>query len=493
MPLFNIRQYACWTFEAGIDVCVDIIFHAGTILLVMKKDIEDRKETIKETPKENKLGVMPVGKLLASMSIPTMFSMLIQALYNIVDSIFVSRLSEKALTAVSLAFPMQNLLIAFAVGISVGICSVVSRRLGEKREDEAFKAAETGYAILLICTVAFMLIGVFFSKPFFKIYTNDPELIQMGTSYLRICLIVSLGCFLGVFNEKILQATGDTIHPMIIQLCGAIFNIVFDPILIFGYFGFPAMGIEGAAYATVAGQFVSMFVGIFYAKRNQYVNIKFLRFSIDRKAAKDILQVGLPSVVMQGIGTIMTSLMNAILITYEIVATTVFGVYFKLQSFVFMPVFGLNSGLMPILAYNYGAKNRERMMKALRLGMIVAFAIMVLGMLAFMLIPDALLGLFEASPRMLEVGEVALRRIALSFPLAAFTIILGALFQAMGDGYISMITSLTRQIGILIPSAWLLGKLFGLDAIWFSFIIAEVVVIVLSVMFFGKEKKKLEF
>jgi len=446
-----------------------------------------------EQVKENKLGVMPVGKLLASMSIPTMFSMLIQALYNIVDSIFVSRLSEKALTAVSLAFPMQNLLSAFAVGISIGICSVVSRRLGEKREKDAFKAAETGYAILLICTLAFMIIGVVFSRPFFKLYTNDEELIQLGTNYLSICLVVSLGCFIGVFNEKILQSTGDTIHPMIIQLCGAIFNIIFDPILIFGYFGFPAMGIKGAAYATVAGQFVSMFIGAFYAKKNQYVNINFFKLKMDKNSVKDILQVGIPSVVMQGIGTVMTSLMNAILIAYDIVATTVFGVYFKLQSFVFMPVFGLNSGLMPILAYNYGAKNKDRMMRALKLGVLVAFGIMVLGMLAFMFIPDSLLGLFDASPRMLEIGEIALRRISLSFPLAAFAIVIGALFQAMGDGYISMITSVTRQIGILIPSAWLLGKLFGLNAIWFSFIIAEIVVITMNLFFFKAEQKKLEF
>ncbi len=449
-------------------------------------------EQVKEI-KENKLGVMPVGKLLASMSIPTMFSMLIQALYNIVDSIFVSRLSEKALTAVSLAYPMQNLLIAFAVGLSVGICSVVSRRLGEKRELEAFKAAETGYSILLICTVLFMIIGAVFSEAFFRIYTQDEELIQLGTTYLRICLIISLGCFIGVFNEKILQSTGDTIHPMIIQLCGAIFNIIFDPILIFGYFGFPAMGIAGAAYATVGGQLLSMFIGIYFVRKNQYVNIKFFKMAIDKQSTKDILQVGLPSVVMQGIGTVMTSLMNAILITYDIVATTVFGVYFKLQSFVFMPVFGLNSGLMPILAYNYGAKNKERMMKALRLGMTVAFIIMLAGMIVFILIPDVLLGLFEASPKMLEIGEVALRRISYSFPLAAFIIVIGALFQAMGDGYISMITSITRQIGVLIPAAWILGKLFGLDAIWFCFIIAELFVLILNIIFFGKEKKKLEF
>ncbi len=448
---------------------------------------------MENTIKENKLGVMPIGKLLASMSIPTMFSMLIQALYNIVDSIFVSQYSEKALTAVSLAFPMQNLMSAFAVGISVGICSVISRRLGEGDEDSALKAAETGYTILLICTVAFMIIGAVFSEPFFRLYTEDEELISLATHYLRICLIVSVGCFLGVYSEKVLQSTGDTIHPMIIQLAGAIFNIIFDPIMIFGYFGCPAMGIDGAAYATVLGQILSMFVGAFYIKRNQYVKIKYLRIKFDKIACKDILQVGIPAAIMQGIGTVMTSLMNGILIAYDITATTVFGVYFKLQSFVFMPVFGLNSGLMPILAYNYGAKNKERMLKALKLGISVAFVIMVIGALAFSLIPDVLLGLFNASDNMLKIGEIALRRISYSFPIAAFIITLGALYQAIGDGYLSMITSIVRQIVILVPAAWILGKLFGLDAIWFSFIIAEALAMVMNIFFFKKESKKFNF
>jgi putative MATE family efflux protein len=448
---------------------------------------------MENTIKENKLGVMPIGKLLASMSIPTMFSMLIQALYNIVDSIFVSQYSEKALTAVSLAYPMQNLMSAFAVGISVGICSVISRRLGEKDNEAAIRAADTGYTILLICIVAFMLIGAVFSEPFFRLYTEDEELIYMGTHYLKICLIVSVGCFLGIYSEKVLQSTGDTIHPMIIQLSGAIFNIIFDPIMIFGYFGCPAMGIDGAAYATVLGQILSMFVGAFYLKRNQYVKVKYFRIRFDKTACKDILQVGLPSVVMQGIGTVMTSLMNGILIAYDVIATTVFGVYFKLQSFIFMPVFGLNSGLMPILAYNYGAKNRERMMKALKLGLSVAFLIMVLGALAFILIPDVLLGLFNASENLLKIGEIALRRISYSFPIAAFIIVIGSLFQAMGDGYLSMITSIVRQIAILVPSAWILGKLFGLDAIWFSFIIAEVLAGVMNIFFVKKEMKKINF
>ncbi len=448
---------------------------------------------MENTIKENKLGVMPIGKLLASMSIPTMFSMLIQALYNIVDSIFVSQYSEKALTAVSLAFPMQNLMSAFAVGLSVGICSVISRKLGEKKEKAALKAAETGYTILLVCTVAFMIIGALFSEPFFRLYTEDEELVYLGTHYLRICLVVSVGCFLGVYSEKVLQSTGDTIHPMIIQLSGAIFNIIFDPIMIFGYFGFPAMGIDGAAWATVGGQILAMFIGAIYVKRNQYVKIKYTRIKYNKNAAKDILQVGIPTVIMQGIGTVMTSLMNGILIAYDVIATTVFGVYFKLQSFVFMPVFGLNSGLMPILAYNYGAKNKQRMMKALRLGLCVAFIIMVLGMLAFILIPDTLLGLFQASENMLKIGEIALRRISYSFPIAAFIIVMGSLYQAMGDGYLSMITSIVRQIVILLPCAWVLGKLFGLDAIWFAFIIAEVLAMIMNLFFFKKEQKKLNF
>ncbi len=452
------------------------------------------EETRTERPRENKMGTMPVGKLLVVMSVPTMFSMLIQALYNIVDSIFVSRYSEKALTAVSLAFPLQNLMFAFAIGLSIGMCSVVSRRLGEKREDEAKRAAETGYTIELIFMVFFMLVGAFVSKPFARIYAKgDEELLRYTTTYLRICLMISIGVFVSIYSEKALQATGDTFHPMIIQASGAIFNIIFDPILIFGYLGFPRLGIAGAAYATVAGQIFSMILGIFYMKRNSYVNIKLLKPRIHKDSSKDILEVGLPSIIMQGIGTIMISLMNGILIAYNVLATTVFGIYFKLQSFVFMPVFGMNSGMMPILGYNYGAKNRARMMKTLKLGLTFAFSYMTLGALVFMFFPDALLSLFNASDALKAIGEVALRRIALTFPLAAISIMLGSLFQAMGDGYLSMIQSIIRQLGFLIPSAWLLGRLFGLDAVWFSFMIAEVFALILTLFFFNKEKKKLNF
>ena len=452
--------------------------------------MDEERETIRV---ENKLGIMPVGKLLAVMSVPTMFSMLIQALYNIVDSIFVSHFSEKALTAVSLAFPMQMLMFSFAIGTSVGICSVISRRLGERRFDEAQKAAQSGYTLELILMVAFVLIGAFLSRPFFKLYTDDEELVQMSTTYIQICMMLSVGSFMNVYCEKALQSTGDTIHPMIIQASGAIFNVIFDPILIFGYLGFPAMGIAGAAIATVAGQIFAMVLGIIFLKRNKSLNVKLLRPRLDGPSVKDIVKVGLPAVIMQGIGTIMTSLMNAILITFDVLATTVFGVYFKLQSFVFMPIFGMNSGLMPILGYNYGAKNRPRMMKALKLGVVFAFIFMTLGTLLFNLFPDALLGLFNASDALKSLGEVALRLISLSFPLAAVSIILGALFQAMGDGYYSMIISIIRQLFILIPCAWLFGKLFGLNAVWFSFLTAEVFALVLSLIFFRRELRKLDF
>ena len=289
------------------------------------------------------------------------------------------------------------------------------------------------------------------------------------------------------------MATGDTIHPMIIQASGAIFNVIFDPILIFGYLGFPAMGISGAAIATVAGQLFAMVLGIIFLKRNRNLNVKLLKPGLDGASVKDIVVVGLPAVIMQGIGTVMTSLMNAILITFDVLATTVFGVYFKLQSFVFMPVFGLNSGVMPILGYNYGAKNRPRMMKALKMGLAVAILLMSLGTLFFNLFPDTLLGMFNASDTLRTMGEVALRTISLSFPLAAVSVIFGALFQAMGDGYFSMIVSIVRQLFVLIPCAWLLGKISGLDAVWYAFLVAESVALLLSIIFFRRELKKLNF
>ena len=441
----------------------------------------------------NKLGTMPVGKLLIYMSVPTMFSMLIQALYNIVDSIFVARFSEEALTAVSIAFPLQMLLFAFAIGMNIGTCSVISRRLGAGLEKEASNAAETGYAIDLCLYLLFVLIGLFFTGPFVRLYVTYPALEEMSVTYLRICLCFSIGVFIATLCEKMIQATGNTIQPMIVQGCGAIFNIIMDPILIFGYFGLPAMGVKGAAIATVMGQCFSMILGLIFLAKNKYIKIKLTHPSMDKSSFTDIIKVGLPAVVMQGIGTIMTGAMNAIVITFNVLATTAFGVYFKLQSFVFLPVFGLNSGLLPIVSFNYGARNRQRMMQALKLGMIIAFVFMSLGTVVFNFFPDTLLSLFNASGDMVEIGEKCLRTISLSFPIASISIIAMSLFQAKGDGYLSMIVSIVRQIGFLIPSAWLLGHFFGLDAVWYSFVIAEVAALIVSLCFFRMELKRIDF
>lgn len=454
----------------------------------------ENSETVSTQIKKNKMETMPIGKLLFSMSVPAMFSMMILALYNIVDSIFVAHISEKALTAVSLAFPIQMLMFSFSVGTGIGICSVVSRRLGEKKPNEALTTAQTGFTFMLIFTLFFMILGLTAVKSFLSIYTDDFELVRVGSQYLKICTVCSIGCFMSSFCEKTLQSTGDTFHPMLIQLSGAAFNIIFDPILIFGYLGFPAMGVQGAAIATVLGQILSMILGIKFIKKNQYVSIQFTKIQFNKKSAKDILQVGIPAIIMQGIGTFMTSFMNAILIFYNIIATNVLGVYFKLESIIFMPVFGLNQGLMPILGYNYGAKNKERMLKALTLAIIVSFIIMCIGMCVFYFLPEKLLGMFNASDEMLAIGTVALKRISLAFPIAAFLVVIGALFQAMGDGYLSMITSIVRQIGLLIPAAYVFGKLWGLDAIWYSFIFAEIIAAVMNVFFFTAEKKnKLNF
>ncbi|MCF0237070.1 MAG: MATE family efflux transporter, partial [Sphaerochaetaceae bacterium] len=348
--------------------------------------------------------------------------------------------------------------------------------------------------IIIVFSLMFLLIGIFFSKTFIGLFTDDSELLQLGTTYLSIVLGVSIGAFIQTFTEKTLQGTGDTLHPMIIQATGAIINIILDPIFIFGYCGLPSMGIAGAAIATVLGQIIGMFIGLFYLAKNKSISFSFLKPKFDKAVAKDILQVGIPSVVMQGIGSIMTSLMNGILIAYDIIATTVFGVYFKLQSFVFMPVFGMNSGLMPILGYNYGAKNKERMMKALKIGLGAAFTYMSLGTLVFNLFPDELLGIFNASENLLRIGRVAIRIISFSFPIASICIMLGSVFQAIGDGYVSMIVSLARQLGVLIPCAWLFGRLMGLDAIWYSYLVAEIASITISLIFFIKEQKtKLDF
>lgn len=431
--------------------------------------------------KENKMGNAPMLKLILSMSVPAMFSMLIQSLYNIVDSIFVSKISQNAFTAVTLAFPIQVLLIAVAVGTAVGINSVVSRRLGEGNKEAASKAASHGLFLALFSGLVFAIIGILFTRTFFNAFTDVQEVIDMGCDYIYIVTTLSIGVFMQINIEKTLQATGNMIYPMLFQLTGAIINIILDPILIFGLLGFPAMGIKGAAIATVTGQFAAMiFSIIIIATKSHDVHMSFRKFKFDWKTVKDIYSVGFPAIIMQSIGFILTTALNAILIKFSNAAVNVFGIYFKLQSFIFMPVFGLTQGLMPIIGFNYGAKKRERMVSALKIGYVIAAIILAIGMLIFMLIPDKLLMMFNADAEMLKIGEVALRLLSLCFIPAAIGIINSIFFQAVGMGTKSLLISVLRQLAILIPVAYLFSFI-GLNYIWLSFPIAESLALIVSV------------
>ncbi len=448
--------------------------------------------------KQNKMGTAPMLPLILSMSLPAMFSMLVQALYNIVDSYFVAQVSEKALSAVSLAFPIQNLLIAFAVGTAVGVTSLISRRLGQGRQKEADSAAAHGILLGLATWLLFALYGAFFSTPFFRLFETDPEIIEMGASYISICCVFSFGVFVEITLERTLQATGNMIWPMIFQLIGAITNIIMDPILIFGYFGLPAMGVAGAAIATVMGQILAMVVAtLVVIFRDHAVHISFRHFRPSWKTIRDIYAVGVPSIVMQSIGTVMTMALNGILSSFSTAAYTVFGIYFKLQSFVFMPVFGLNQGLLPILGYNYGARNKKRMLSAFRLGCAIALVIMTAGMIVFLAAPQWLLSIFNASAELLEIGVPALRIICTCFLFAALGIVCSTLFQAVGKGVYSLIVSLMRQLAVLVPAAWILAQVTRqVSAVWWAFPIAECVSLAVSLAFFlrlyNREIKHLE-
>lgn len=436
--------------------------------------------------RQNKMGTAPVLPLIFSMALPAMFSMLVQALYNIVDSYFVAQVSEKGLAAVSLAFPLQNLLISFAVGTAVGVTSLISRRLGQGRQEEANSAAAHGI-LLAICTwVLFALYGAFFSTPFFQLFETDPEIIQMGSSYISICCVFSFGVFVEVTLEKTLQATGNMIWPMVFQLIGAVTNIILDPIMIFGLLGFPAMGVAGAAIATVTGQILAMVVAILVVTfRDHDIHITFRGFRPSGKIIKDIYIVGVPSIVMQSIGTVMTMALNGILSSFSTAAYTVFGLYFKLQSFVFMPVFGLNQGLLPILGYNYGSRNKKRMMSAFRSGCVIALVIMAAGMIVFLAFPQWLLGIFNASQELLDIGIPALRIICTCFLFAALGIVSSTLFQAVGRGIYSLIVSLMRQLVVLVPAAWLLAHFtHQVTAVWWAFPIAECFSLLISLVLF---------
>lgn len=438
-----------------------------------------------EQTKENKMGTMPVNKLLVTMSLPMVISMIVQALYNIVDSIFVSRLSEDALTAVSMAFPMQNLMISVAVGTGVGINAMLSRALGEKKFEAANKTAENGIFIEVLGYVLFLLIGIFVTKPFFLAQAGAGDIANMGIEYTRICLLMSFGIFMQIGFERILQSTGRTIFTMITQSTGAIINIILDPILIFGLFGMPKMGVAGAAIATVTGQICAAILAItFNLTKNPDVHISFKGFKPQIIFVKNILSVGIPSIIMSSVGSAMTFGMNKILITFSSTAVAVFGVYFKLNSFVFMPVFGLNNGMVPIVSYNYGAQNKKRLIKTIKLAIMYAVCIMFIGIMLFQFIPDVLLKLFDASDHMLEIGIPALRVISLSFAFAGICIVISSSLQALGHGFLSMMISITRQLIILLPSAYILAKFGGIHAVWWSFNIAEIASLTLSLLFF---------
>lgn len=438
-------------------------------------------------PAENKMGTMPINRLLISMSLPMIISMLVQAMYNIIDSVFVAQIGEEALTAVSMAFPIQNLMIAVSVGTCVGVNALLSRSLGEGKPKDAQLTAVNGIFLAFLGALAFALFGIVGSRMYFQSQTSDPLIVEYGVQYLLICTVFSIGLFMEMTLERILQSTGRTIYNMYSQGVGAITNIILDPILIFGLLGFPALGIRGAALATVIGQILAAFLSlIFNLKKNEDVSLNMRGFRPNARIIRIIYEVGIPSIIMQSIASVMTYGMNLILISFSATAVTVFGVYFKLQSFIFMPIFGLNNGMIPIIAYNYGARNKKRIMDTARLSIFIAVAIMMIGIVIFQLFPAQLLLMFNASEHMLEVGVPALRLISLSFIFAGYCIIVSSIFQALGNGIYSLVTSVARQLFCILPVAYIFARVFGLHAVWFSFPLAEIVSVVLSSILFKR-------
>ncbi len=437
---------------------------------------------------------MPVNKLLISMSLPMIISMLVQAMYNVVDSVFVAQISENALTAVSLAFPLQNLMIAFAGGTAVGVNALLSRSLGEKNQEHVNHTATNSVFIFLMTALIFMIGGLTLSHLFFTVQTSNAEIVTAGTQYSMIVVGCSIGLFSQFLFERLLQATGRTIHTMITQGLGAIINIILDPIFIFGLFGMPKMGVAGAAIATVTGQIIACLLAIVLnLKYNHDIQFQWKSFKPNIQIIKQIYSVGIPSIIMQSIGSVMTFGMNTILIGFSTTATAVFGVYFKLQSFVFMPVFGLNNGMIPIIAYNLGARQSKRMFDTIKLAMIYATGMMLIGVILFESIPQILLGFFNASQAMIQIGTPALRIIAIHFLFAGYSIVCSALFQAVGKGTYSLLTSLIRQLFVLLPCAYLLSLTGNIHLIWLCFPIAEIVSATTSTILFKKMKKQISF
>lgn len=436
---------------------------------------------------ENKMGVMPVGKLLVNMSTPMILSMLMQALYNIVDSIFVAMISEEALTAVSLAFPLQTLMVSFGIGTGVGVNALVSRYLGAKKHEKANAIATTSVYLTFFTYIVFAVLITLICRPFFRIQTSDTKIVSAGITYMQIVGILSIGMFFQVMMEKLLQSTGKTNLSMITQIVGACINMIMDPILIFGLIGFPKLGIAGAAIATIFGQSVGGLLALYFNKtKNKELVISFKKYPLRLENVKRIYEIGLPSIIMQSIGSIMTFGFNKILINFSSTATAVFGVYFKLQSFVLLPIIGLNNGMMPIIAYNFGARKPDRIKQTLKYSYLAAYVMILVGFGLFVAVPEKMLLLFSASDDMLAIGVPALRIISLHFLLAAFSIVSSSFFQAMGHGFISMINAISRQLLVLLPVAYILSKIGGLTAVWWAFPIAELVAVALAAIFMIK-------
>ena len=440
------------------------------------------------------LGTMKMTRLIPKVSVPIMISMLVQALYNVVDSIFVAQYSADALTAVSLAYPLQMLMIAVSVGLGVGINSLISRRLGEKRHDEAVEAARNGVFLQLCGYALFLVFGLLMAKPFFTVMTDSAVLQELGGTYLSIVCAASFGLFMSITLERMMQATGNSMLSMTTQLTGAVVNIILDPIMIFGLLGFPAMGVAGAAVATVIGQISGMLLGLYLNQtKNRELRLSMRGFRPDKGVIRGILDVGFPSIIMQSISSVMNVMFNMILMPFGNAAVNVLGVYFKLQSFIFMPVFGLSNGMVAVVGYNFGARLKKRVYEAIRVALIIAVAIMVVGTVLFMAIPEVMLSMFESgeSREMTDIGVVALRVISSCFVFAAVGIILSTVFQAVGKGTYSLWMSLCRQLVVLIPSAWIFAQLGGVNAVWWSFPFAEIVSLVMCLVLFRRVDRKM--
>ncbi|MEF9920332.1 MATE family efflux transporter [Anaerorhabdus sp.] len=440
---------------------------------------------------ENKMGSMKINKLIMTMSLPIIISMLVQALYNIVDSMFVARVSEDALTAVSLCYPIQMILVAVACGTGVGINAILSRNLGLKRQKDANQVALHGLMLSLINGLVFALLGFLFSKQFLSLFTDNPEIINMGVSYMQICMIFSVGVFMQITYERIMQSTGNTVYNMVIQGVGALVNIILDPIFIFGYFGLPAMGVTGAAIATVIGQMVAMILGIVITKyKITLVQLHLKDFKLDLGLIKNIYRIAIPAILMQSIMSFMTVFMNMILVQFSTLAVSVFSIYYKLQQFVFMAVSGITNALIPIVSFNYGAKQKQRILDSIRFSLILATVIMLIGTIIFQLVPEQLLYLFDAKEDMLAIGIPALRTISISFVFAGISMILCSVFQALDQGSKSLVITLLRQMVLLVPMTYVMANLFGLNISWWAFVITEAFCCLLSLGYLYSVKKK---